>query len=144
MFLVAACGSAANTQRQPIGSRCKSDGNCGTSPFNCELDGYPGGYCDKPCATDGDCPLDSLCLPGAGGGCRRRCNDTTELCRTDQADGVGYACIGSSGTTGTYCDKQPLPGDAGGGGGGANGGGGGNAGGGGLAGGGGASAGGGG
>jgi hypothetical protein len=106
IFFVAGCGSGSNTQSQPIGSRCKSNGNCGTSPFTCELTGYPGGYCDKPCATDGDCPLDSLCLPNRG--CRRRCNDSTELCRTDEADGNGYGCVTSPATTGSFCDVLTL------------------------------------
>ncbi len=107
VFLVAGCGSGSNTQKEPIGSRCKSNGNCGSTPFQCETDGYPGGYCDKPCATDGDCPLDSLCLPKPLSACRRRCNDSVE-CRTDTGDGRGYACITSEGTTGSYCDAQPL------------------------------------
>ncbi len=109
VFLVAGCGSGSNTQKEPIGSRCNSNGNCGTSPFQCETaaNGYPGGYCDKPCTTDGDCPLDSLCLPKPAAVCRRRCTDSAE-CRTDTADGKGYACITTEGATGSYCDVQTL------------------------------------
>lgn len=116
VFLVAGCGSGSNVQKEPVGSRCKSSGNCGTAPFECQLNDstssatstYPGGYCTKPCATDGDCPLDSVCVPQSPSVCRRRCNDTTELCRTDSADGVGYACVTNEGATASYCDKQAL------------------------------------
>ena len=107
VFLVAGCGSGSNQQKEPIGSRCKKNSDCGTSPFQCETTGYPGGYCDKICTTDGDCPLDSLCLPKPSSVCRRRCESSTE-CRTDVADGIGYACITSEGATGSFCDVKAL------------------------------------
>lgn len=106
VLVASSCGSSSNGQSQPIGSRCKSNGNCGSSPFTCELTGYPGGYCDKPCSTDGDCPIDSLCVPAKG--CRRRCGDMGDQCRTDSAEGVGYGCISSAGTTGSFCDVIPA------------------------------------
>jgi hypothetical protein len=110
VFLVAGCGSGS-AQKEPIGSRCKSNGNCGSAPFQCETGpSYPGGYCDKPCTTDGDCPLDSVCAPLSPSVCRRRCNDNdaTELCRTDSGDGYGYACVTTEGATADYCGNVPL------------------------------------
>ena len=85
-LVAAGCSDAANTQYLPIGSRCSSSGQCGTSPYDCALSGYLGGYCEKTCATDGDCPSDSLCSPLVKA-CRRVCTSDTE-CR--QAD--GYSC----------------------------------------------------
>lgn len=96
------CGSKADSQSEPIGSPCTNSQHCGTAPYECILTSataYKGGYCTRPCATDGDCPADSLCLPA--GGCRRRCTDDAN-CRVDQ----GYACI--TAPMGAYCDSAPA------------------------------------
>ena len=110
VFLVAACGSGSS-QKEPIGSRCKRNSDCGSSTFQCELNDatstYPGGYRTKPCTTDGDCPLDSVCVPPPTSLCRRRCIVTAD-CRTDSADGIGYACVTTEGATASYCDKQTI------------------------------------
>jgi len=95
-LLVAACGAPSNTAFLPIGSRCDRNDQCGTSPFACALSGYPGGYCEKGCATDGDCPTDALCIPSKQ--CRRRCKADSD-CRT----GEGYACLDRLATA-TVCD----------------------------------------
>jgi hypothetical protein len=84
--LVGGCSDAGNMQYLPIGSRCSSAIQCGTSPFDCETAGHPGGYCDKPCTTDGDCPSDSLCGPTRS--CRRTCRSSSD-CRTSE----GYLCV---------------------------------------------------
>ena len=89
------CDDGPNTQRLPIGQRCAEDSVCGTSPYACETTGYPGGYCDKTCATDADCPSDSVCYVTK---CRRKCTGATE-CR--QAE--GYTCR-TTGATAPYCD----------------------------------------
>ncbi|HZS39364.1 MAG TPA: hypothetical protein VFF06_21175 [Polyangia bacterium] len=102
-LLVAACSTAPNTQRLPIGTRCGGDGDCGTQPFTCALAGYPGGYCTRPCSTDGDCPLDSACIAPT---CRRKCADASG-CRS----GEGYACLAESGSL--VCDPASGPPDAG-------------------------------
>jgi hypothetical protein len=93
VLLVAACDDGPNVQYLPIGSRCSSDSDCGTKPYNCVRPsaGYPGGYCQKDCSTPGDCPLDSLCVAGE---CRRDCDSLTK-CRTAE----GYVCTG-----GGFCD----------------------------------------
>jgi hypothetical protein len=89
-FLVAAaliigCSDPADTQYLPIGSRCASAAQCGTMPFDCSFsDGNLGGYCTKPCTTDGDCPPDALCHLHL---CRRRCMNDSE-CRQSE----GYFC----------------------------------------------------
>ena len=82
----AGCSDAANTQLLPIGSRCSSSAQCGTPPYDCAATGYPYGYCEKPCTTNGDCPADSSCSPLVKA-CRRVCIDSS-TCRT--AD--GYSC----------------------------------------------------
>ena len=91
LFLVAAaliaggCSDPENTQYLPVGSRCMSASQCGTMPFECPSNnGYAGGYCTRPCTTDGDCPLDALCHSQA---CRRRCTQDGD-CRQSE----GYYC----------------------------------------------------
>ena len=91
-----ACGSADNVQYLPVGTRCTSSGQCGTNPYFCNESGYPGGYCEKPCTADGDCPSDSVCAAVA---CRRKCA-TDVQCR--QAE--GYSCRNVVGATTTYCE----------------------------------------
>ena len=96
---LAGCGSGPHTQNVPIGSVCSSDGTCGTSPFLCNTK-LPNGYCTEPCATDGDCPMDSAC---ASGQCRRKCTvggaDAGTGCRD------GYSCAVEA-TTSPVCDKM--------------------------------------
>jgi hypothetical protein len=88
LVAVAGCSDAANTQLLPIGSRCSSNAQCGTPPYDCAATGYPYGYCEKPCTTNGDCPADSLCNPSPTvHACRRVCMSSS-TCRT--AD--GYSC----------------------------------------------------
>jgi len=92
---IAGCDDAPNTQRLPIGTRCADDGTCGTTPYVCVLSKYPGGYCARPCTTDGDCPLDSICAQLS---CRRKCVDDS-TCRKAE----GYVCR-TTGATAPYCD----------------------------------------
>jgi hypothetical protein len=95
VLAAAGCGDPSNTQYLPIGSRCTSSGQCGTNPFDC-LVTYPGGYCERPCTTDGDCPQDAVCDPTPHA-CRRKCK-TPDDCRTSE----GYTCLTAPGTT-TVC-----------------------------------------
>jgi hypothetical protein len=82
--LVGGCSDGPGTQYRPIGSDCSSSDQCGTRPFSCVTAGYPHGYCQKDCATDGDCPSDSVCVAPQ---CRRKCHTSTD-CRTAE----GYVC----------------------------------------------------
>jgi hypothetical protein len=100
-LLVLGCGDSANMQYLPIGSRCSRDSTCGTDPYRCRTDGYLGGYCDKPCATDGDCPADAWCVPPLG--CRRSCQQNMDSCRTAE----GYVCQIVPGRS--YCDVAAPP-----------------------------------
>ena len=77
-FVAAGCSDSANTQYLPIGSRCSSSAQCGTAPYDCAATGYPYGYCEKPCTTDGDCPADSLCSATVHA-CRRVCTHDVRL-----------------------------------------------------------------
>lgn len=86
LLVAAGCSDSANTQLLPIGSRCGTNGQCGTAPYDCAATGYPYGYCEKPCTTDGDCPADSLCSATVHA-CRRVCTMTSD-CRHDD----GYSC----------------------------------------------------
>ncbi|MGZ3408097.1 MAG: hypothetical protein ACXVAN_16720, partial [Polyangia bacterium] len=43
-LVAAGCSDASNTQYLPIGSRCSSSSQCGTSPYSCAIAGYPYGY----------------------------------------------------------------------------------------------------
>ena len=91
---LAGCETAPGTQRLPIGSHCSSADECGTTPYVC-APGYPGGYCEAACATDGDCPMDSYCIAKQ---CRRRCSVDGD-CRTSE----GYTCRPLGGT-GNVCE----------------------------------------
>jgi hypothetical protein len=95
------CSDAPNTQYIPIGSRCSSADQCGTTPFDCAVTGYPGGYCERPCTVDGDCPLDSLC--GNARLCRRRCASDAD-CRVNE----GYACFALAPSAGVCEPRQPA------------------------------------
>ena len=102
-LVAAACSDSANTQYLPVGSECGTSSQCGTPPYDCAATGYPFGYCEKPCTTDGDCPADSLCSPTAHA-CRRTCAMTSD-CRTAQ----GYVCqtlISGKGV----CEAGPIAG----------------------------------
>jgi hypothetical protein len=108
VLLVGACGSPSNTQFLPIGSRCGSSDQCGTSPYDC-ASALPGGYCERSCKTSSDCPADSSCI---GTACRRRCDADTDCRFTD-----GYACRALGGDH-AVCDLptlgSPVDGGAGG------------------------------
>jgi hypothetical protein len=109
LLLVAAlafgCSDPENTQYLPIGSRCGSDGTCGTTPFECLTMGFNGGYCSKACATDGDCPADAVCSKKL---CLRRCAVPTD-CRENE----GYGCHVESAATSYVCEPGPGPMDLG-------------------------------
>ena len=106
LVLAGGCSSPSNTQFIPIGSRCSSDGDCGTRPFNCKsAPSYPGGYCQKDCALTSDCPLDADCVAGE---CRRKCTATGQ-CRANE----GYQCRAAAGAPDLVCDVPLTPGDGG-------------------------------
>jgi hypothetical protein len=107
-LVVAGCSDPANTQYLPIGSHCTSSSQCGTSPYDCAT-AYRGGYCEKPCTTDGDCPADAVCSPAVKA-CRRRCTTSAD-CRAAE----GYSCqplVGGVGVceAGTAMDGGPPSG----------------------------------
>jgi hypothetical protein len=97
------CSDSSDTQSLPIGSRCSSNSQCGSTPYVCNQGpGYSFGYCEKPCSVDGECPADSLCGTSSPKACRRACKATTD-CRSSE----GYACVAL--TTGrTVCDTAPA------------------------------------
>jgi hypothetical protein len=97
-----ACGDGPNVQYLPIGSRCSSSGDCGTTPYNCAM--TPGGYCQKTCSVNTDCPADSVC---ANHECRRKCNLASD-CRASE----GYLCV-SDGVGDHVCDISSTVGDGG-------------------------------
>jgi hypothetical protein len=98
--LLLGCSDPSNTQYLPVGSRCTMAGQCGTMPFDCVTSGFPGGYCTRPCTTDGDCPLDSACSLQQS--CRRRCTSDAD-CRQSE----GYYCAPP--TSGhMLCEPRPL------------------------------------
>src|SRR4051812_44736942 len=83
LLSISGCSLPGNIPWVPVGSRCEEAGDCGTAPYDCDT-GKPGGYCTKPCNSDGECPGDSIC---AGTACRRRCT-SNETCRAED----GYVC----------------------------------------------------
>lgn len=102
-LLVGACSQADNQQFLPIGTRCTDSNQCGTKPYFCRESGYPGGYCEKPCTADGDCPSDSVCSTSV---CRRKCTSEAQ-CRSSE----GYSCKSIAGVTTSVCELtvQPIP-----------------------------------
>ena len=105
--LLVACTQADNLQYLPIGTRCTQSEQCGTNPYFCHESGYPGGYCEKPCTADGDCPSDSVCAVSV---CRRKCTNVAQ-CRADE----GYTCKAQTGVTTNFCELAQVanPMDAG-------------------------------
>lgn len=98
LFAVSAgCGAPANSAFLPVGSRCSNASQCGTRPFTCNTL-LSGGYCERDCATDGDCPMDSVCSAQR---CRRRCQLASE-CRVNE----GYTCR-DVGATSMVCEAAP-------------------------------------
>lgn len=79
-----------------VGSACASNGGCLSG--DCEVPGFPGGYCTNACKLHIDCPSGAHCgTPGAG---------APTLCL---ADCTG---VGSQGTcrSGYVCDRYPSQG----------------------------------
>jgi hypothetical protein len=95
------CGAPPNTAYLPVGSRCERDDQCGTQPYICNTNPYPGGYCEKTCSTDGDCPSDAVCVGARS--CRRKCKSNAE-CRI--TENPKYACIDRLATS-FVCDYVP-------------------------------------
>jgi hypothetical protein len=103
--LIAGCSDPENTQYLPVGSRCSSSGQCGTTPYDCSFaSGLVGGYCTKSCTTDGDCPLDSTCQAHS---CFRRCTKDSD-CR----EAEGYYCAPVNSFP-AFCAPRPAPMDLG-------------------------------
>jgi hypothetical protein len=100
-LLALGCSDPANTQYLPIGSACSADTQCGTPSFACASN-YRGGYCQKPCSSNSDCPSDALCLPSLKQ-CRRSCASAAD-CRASE----GYACVPLS--HGAVCDEVVMDG----------------------------------
>ncbi|MDB4968277.1 MAG: hypothetical protein JWN44_3966 [Myxococcales bacterium] len=101
VLVTGACSDPAGTQYLPIGSRCGTSAQCGTSPYVCNASSiYPNGYCEKACKTDGDCPADALCNPTVQA-CRRKCKVATD-CRADE----GYGCFVVTGQN-AVCEPSP-------------------------------------
>jgi hypothetical protein len=84
---LAGCSDGPNSQYRPIGTDCTADDQCGTKPYSCSTKNHPNGYCQKDCATPGDCPSDSTCVAME---CRRKCTMQSD-CRVAE----GYMCSGS-------------------------------------------------
>lgn len=101
VLVAGACTDAPGTQSLPIGSRCSSSTQCGTTPFVCNASAaYTNGYCEKACKTDGDCPADSVCNPSTQA-CRRKCKVAID-CRAAE----GYACVALN-PTNSVCEPSP-------------------------------------
>ena len=93
-----------------VGSSCAVDSDCRTG--QCILDEtitgtvYPGGYCTGRCASDSDCGVRGLCVPGVlnrAGSCALRC-DTDADCKRD-----GYRCRAPGGVGRCAPGPKPLP-----------------------------------
>jgi hypothetical protein len=101
VLVAGACTDPAGTQYLPIGSRCGTSSQCGTSPYVCNASAsYTNGYCEKACKTDGDCPADAVCNPSTQG-CRRKCKVTGD-CRSAE----GYVCVALN-PTNSVCEPSP-------------------------------------
>lgn len=85
-LFVAACGGHDEGDiDNVIGSACTTDRNCDN---RCYLGGdFPGGFCSIPCASDNDCPSDTLCMQKEQGVCMFACPqfDCSRL-------GAGWGC----------------------------------------------------
>ncbi len=109
-----ACKSSSNKatgagQKQPIGSACTKDSDCGAAPFYCMVE-HPGGYCMSDCTTDADCPPEAICQnDGMKGECHSKCNAMAD-CRS------GYECAPAANTatnkaSHAFCDMiEPVDG----------------------------------
>ena len=83
-ILLAACGGPGVDDL--VGNSCIDDRDCRES---CETGGdFPGGFCTVGCASDRDCPSDTICADVRGGVCMYPC-DVSDDCRFL---GRGYAC----------------------------------------------------
>lgn len=93
-----------------IGQACESEADCTGNILGreCRTD-QPEGSCTAPCATDEDCPVRSICDPGAGQ-CIATCLGGT--CRDGYACvdlGLGTACYparGGNRALGSSCDSS--------------------------------------
>lgn len=83
--MLVGCGRSSGDIDSYIGNACTSDRDCDE---RCYLGGnFPGGFCSVACATDNDCPSDTVCIDHDGGVCMYLCTaqDCTHL-------GRGWGC----------------------------------------------------
>lgn len=69
-----------------VGAECTRDSQCDDRCLQDSKD-YPGGFCTLSCASDNDCPSDTVCIEKSGGVCLFLCSelDCSRL-------GPGWAC----------------------------------------------------
>ena len=102
ILFATACGHGNGDIDRLEGAACISDRDC---DHLCYQGGdFPGGFCSVPCATDLDCPADSLCMSEAGGVCMFTCPPfdcgylgTGWVCKDRDlrgTDGKANVCIG--------------------------------------------------
>lgn len=71
MLVFAACGHSSGDIDNLVGTACSRDADCARQ---CYVGGaYPGGFCSVPCASDADCPGDTVCIDKSGGVCLFAC-----------------------------------------------------------------------
>ncbi len=56
-----------------IGAECTRDSQCEERCF--QGGNYPGGFCSIACASDNDCPSDTVCIEHDGGVCMFLCSE---------------------------------------------------------------------
>jgi hypothetical protein len=74
-----------------LGARCTGAADCTDRCLPAGAD-FPGGMCSRDCATDSECPSESVCVSTATGVCLYSCRDDGDCTFLGSVNGQKWTC----------------------------------------------------